>query len=89
MIRIGITGAQGFIGAHLVNFLKIHQEQFTHVPFERKWFEDDAQMDNWVGQCDAIVHLAGINRHDDEEVIRSLLGAEHRTRDTKAVEVAG
>ena len=39
------------------------------VPFQRGFFEDESKMDDFVQNCDVIVHLAGLNRSNDEEVI--------------------
>lgn len=69
MKKIGITGQNGFIGYHLYQTLKLHPEEFQVVDFERSFFEKKEKLDEFVRQCDAIVHLAALNRHNDPEVI--------------------
>lgn len=69
MIRIGITGQAGFVGTHLFNLAQTRPETFTCVPFEDAFFEDESSLRAFVRQCDAIVHLAAMNRHPDPEVI--------------------
>lgn len=67
-MKIGITGQAGFVGTHLFNFLGI-QENVDIIPFKDKYFQDKEVLQNWVSQCDVIVHLAALNRHNDPEVI--------------------
>ena len=69
MLRIGITGQAGFIGTHLFNTLGLYPDRYERIPFERAYFESEADLDAFVGQCDAIVHLAAVNRHGDPQVI--------------------
>jgi UDP-2-acetamido-2,6-beta-L-arabino-hexul-4-ose reductase len=69
MKKVGITGQNGFVGWHLNQTLKLYKEDFTLIDFERGFFEDDARLDEFVSQCDVIVHLAALNRHNDPEVI--------------------
>jgi UDP-2-acetamido-2,6-beta-L-arabino-hexul-4-ose reductase len=71
MKKIGITGQNGFIGYHLYQTLKLLPEEFALVDFERSFFDDPQQLDQFVSQCDVIVHLAALNRHHDSEVIYS------------------
>lgn len=71
MIRIGITGQAGFVGTHLFNLAGTRPDTFTCIPFEDAYFEDEATLRAFVRQCDAIVHLAAMNRHPDPEVIYS------------------
>lgn len=86
-MRIGITGNKGFIGKHLHNTLGLEPEKFEIIPFERAYFEDTNKLDVFVRQCDVIVHLAALNRHEDEQVIydtniylvRQLINALERT----------
>lgn len=66
---IGITGEAGFVGNHLKMIINTRPEEFTIVPFERSFFEKNSRMDEFVSKCDAIVHLAGMNRHDNPQVI--------------------
>jgi Nucleoside-diphosphate-sugar epimerases len=68
-IRIGITGQSGFVGKHLYNTLGLYPEEFQRIEFNRSCFEDDQQLDEFVSQCDVIVHLAGMNRHNDPNTI--------------------
>lgn len=68
MIKIGITGQTGFIGTHLYNFLGINQD-VIRVPFNDDYFTDSPRLEKFVKECDAIVHLAALNRHNDPHVI--------------------
>lgn len=69
MKKIGITGQNGFIGYHLYQTINLFKDEFSFINFERSFFEDDAKLDAFVSQCDVIVHLAALNRHNDPEVI--------------------
>ena len=68
MIRVGITGQVGFVGTHLFNLLGTLPD-VERVPFEDAYFADEAKLRSFVGKCDAIVHLAAMNRHPDMNVI--------------------
>ena len=68
MLRIGITGQAGFIGTHLFNFIGL-KEAVKRIPFEKDFFQNQEQLQNFVKECDVIVHLAAMNRHHDPEVI--------------------
>jgi len=69
MIKVGITGQSGFIGTHLFNYLNLKKENIKTIPFRDSFFEDRQQLKEFVKDCDAIVHLAAMNRHGDPRVI--------------------
>jgi UDP-2-acetamido-2,6-beta-L-arabino-hexul-4-ose reductase len=69
MIRVGITGQAGFVGTHLYNWLRLQPDNFELIPFRDEIFEDPVGLKEWAGRCDAIVHLAALNRHNDPEEI--------------------
>jgi UDP-2-acetamido-2,6-beta-L-arabino-hexul-4-ose reductase len=68
MIKAGITGQVGFMGTHLFNYLNL-KDDVEAVPFEDAFFDEDAVLDNFVAKCDVVVHLAAMNRHEDQQVI--------------------
>ncbi|MEP3209496.1 MAG: NAD-dependent epimerase/dehydratase family protein [Maribacter sp.] len=68
MQRIGITGQAGFVGNHLHTTLSL-DETLELIPFERAYFDNPSALENFVAQCDTIVHLAAMNRHEDMQVI--------------------
>lgn len=70
-IGIGITGQAGFIGTHLYNFLNLDKENFNLIPFKDEFFDDEIIFNNFVSKCDCIVHLAALNRHNEEKIIFS------------------
>jgi UDP-2-acetamido-2,6-beta-L-arabino-hexul-4-ose reductase len=90
MLRIGITGQAGFIGTHLYNTLGLQPEKYIRIPFEDVFFKDNRKIEEWVSQCDVIVHLAALNRHNDPQVIYEtnislvnlLIGALEKTKST-------
>jgi UDP-2-acetamido-2,6-beta-L-arabino-hexul-4-ose reductase len=69
MIRVGITGQAGFIGTHLFNFLGLKNDEVKRIPFQDDFFTDKDKLEAFVQQCDAIVHLAALNRHNDPQTI--------------------
>ena len=69
MIKVGITGQSGFMGTHLFNYLSLKKEEITLVPFKDEYFQNKTHLEAFVSQCDAVVHLAAMNRHGDPKVI--------------------
>ena len=69
MIKVGITGQQGFVGQHLYNTLGLFPEEYERVEFKRNFFNDQHQLKEFVSSCDVIIHLAAMNRHHDPGVI--------------------
>jgi UDP-2-acetamido-2,6-beta-L-arabino-hexul-4-ose reductase len=69
MITIGITGQSGFIGTHLYNFLGLKKDEVTRVPFKDEYFNDDSRLEEFVCNCNVIIHLAALNRHNDPQTI--------------------
>jgi len=68
MYKVGITGQQGFVGSHLYNFLGL-KEDIQLISYDKAMFENDDLLFSFVQQCDVIVHLAAMNRHEDQNVI--------------------
>lgn len=65
---IAITGSMGFIGQHLTNYLSlINKKEF--VPISRSSFDNLDELNNILSKCSKIIHLAGVNRHENEEFI--------------------
>lgn len=69
LVRVGITGQAGFMGSHLYNFLGTKLEQIKRIDFKRDYFEDEYKLQNFVKSCDVIVHLAAMNRCENEQVL--------------------
>jgi UDP-2-acetamido-2,6-beta-L-arabino-hexul-4-ose reductase len=69
MKRVGITGENGFIGSHLFNRLELYKDQYCLIHFEKYFFNNDKLLDDFVNNCDVIVHLAGLNRHEKSEIV--------------------
>lgn len=69
MLKIGITGQEGFVGTHLFNTLRLSPVEYSAVEYDISFFKNDVELDKFVSECDVIVHLAAMNRHNDPEVI--------------------
>lgn len=66
-LRIGITGASGFLGWHTRVFLHVTKAHDV-VPVGRGEFGDAGTLRDKLAQCDAVIHLAGMNRGEDTSV---------------------
>jgi UDP-glucose 4-epimerase len=66
-MRIGVTGAQGFIGMHLLSSLK---KQGTVVTLPRqKGLPEKQELKRFVAGTDLFFHLGGVNRDTSEAII--------------------
>lgn len=72
MKKIGITGQEGFIGSHLFNNISLLKEAFEIVPFQKDLFASATELQKWVRQCDVIIHLAAMNRHESQQFIHDI-----------------
>ncbi len=66
-MKIGITGASGMIGWHLRCHL--FAEDHPNVSTAgRETFDEPDQLDAFVREVDVLVHLAGVNRGEPDEI---------------------
>ena len=69
LIKVGITGQGGFMGSHLYNYLGTKFDKIERIYFKRNYFNEKSDLHKFVESCDVIVHIAAMNRHEDEQVI--------------------
>ncbi len=67
MVNVGITGIDGLIGWHLRSFLHGQKDVAVHGA-DKPEFASQEALRKFAASCDAIVHLAGMNRGEDAEV---------------------
>lgn len=68
-MKIGITGANGFIGWHLRCYLATRSDVEEVRLAGREQFEQGAELKGFVEGLDVIIHLAGVNRAEAEELV--------------------
>ena len=68
MIKVGITGQEGFLGKHLFNYLGL-MEDVELIQFKKNYFKHPANLEEFVKTCDVIVHLSAMNRHKNPQII--------------------
>ncbi|MBZ9714125.1 NAD-dependent epimerase/dehydratase family protein [Deinococcus multiflagellatus] len=67
MMRLGITGADGLLGRHLR--ARVYGDPTIQaVLATRETFANPERLAAFAANVDAIVHLAGMNRGDDEDI---------------------
>ena len=69
MIKIGITGQDGFIGSHIAKTLGLSKKNIKVIPFKKRFFSKISELHLFVVECDVIIHLAGSNRHESENAL--------------------
>lgn len=59
-MRILITGSAGFIGSHLVPYLKSREHEIICFDISEGWDIFDRNIEGFVGVCDIVIHLAAL-----------------------------
>lgn len=68
MIHVGITGGSGFVGSHLRFFLYEKRNEYECVLIEKADFSHPEQLTQKLTPCDVVVHLAGQNRGNEDDI---------------------
>ena len=66
---ICITGQNGFLGQHLYNTLNLYPEKYLLKDFKKSFFESPKILEKVFSECDVIIHLAAVNRHENQKII--------------------
>jgi len=90
-LKLAITGQDGFIGFHLYNTIKIKCPEIEIVKFQKDFFKNDDKIDQLIKGVDVIVHLAGLNRAEDQDFLfnQNLLLANKIIQSIKRVNFQG
>ena len=73
-----VTGSDGLIGWHFRAWLATRGDDITVIPCNREQFGDDVYLSNAIENADVIVHFAGMNRGDEEEIVETNIGLARR-----------
>lgn len=66
-MTVGVTGPRGFIAGHLLRQLGT-DATLRVLPCSRETLSQPAELKAFVAQCRTIVHLAGMNRGNEQEI---------------------
>lgn len=92
-MKVGITGATGFLGFHLRAALRAMAENSEVICADRNTFKSKDALDAFVADKDVVVHLAGVNRGNNVEegnlrIADELISALRRSSSTPALAYA-
>ena len=76
-MRIGVTGAKGFIGNYLLSALKKRGTVVT-LPRKKKGLPGKQELKRFVTGTDLFFHLGGVNRDTDEEILKGNISGTSR-----------
>ncbi len=68
-MKLTITGQEGFIGYHLYNTIKFKNPEIEIIDFNKDFFKNDPKIDQVIKEVDTIVHLAGLNRSENQDYL--------------------
>jgi UDP-2-acetamido-2,6-beta-L-arabino-hexul-4-ose reductase len=66
--KVGITGQNGFIGTHLINYFRV-QDDIKIIEFSREYFNSPKMLEKFVSKCDLIIQLAAMSRNQDLQLL--------------------
>lgn len=74
-MRIAVSGNTGFIGSHLIRWLRIEKDRYEILTLDKGVFDNAELLDDICQSVDVIVHLAGKNRSaNDSEIYSTNVG---------------
>jgi len=73
-----VTGSDGLIGWHLRAWLLTLGQNVETIACNREQFNDDAYLGNAIEKADVMVHLAGMNRGEEDEIVETNIALARR-----------
>jgi UDP-2-acetamido-2,6-beta-L-arabino-hexul-4-ose reductase len=77
-LNILVTGSDGLIGWHCRAWLFTRGEGVNVIPCNRQQFNDDHYLCDAIEKADVIVHFAGMNRGEEEEIVETNIALARR-----------
>ena len=77
-LNILVTGSDGLIGWHLRAWLHTRGDAVNVIPCSRQQFADDQYLSDAIENANVIVHLAGMNRGEEEEIVQTNIALAQR-----------
>ena len=74
MTKIAITGGNGFVGLHMRFLLNEKKDQFEVVLINKEDFSNPDSLSNKLKDSDYVLHFAGLNRGEEEEIYNTNTG---------------
>ncbi len=74
MKKVAVTGSGGFIGKHFIFSLLRNIDKYSIVKINRVDFLSEDKLKEKINGCDVIVHLAGMNRGEEDEIYNTNIG---------------
>lgn len=69
-MKVGVTGGEGFLGKYVLDALKNHSIKPILMDRKRQDILNPESLKEFIDECDAIIHLAGVNRGTPEDILR-------------------
>ena len=79
---IVVTGSNGLIGWHLSVFLQTLSDQVDLIRCNREQFNNDEFLNDAISKAHVVVHLAGMNRGEEDEIVSTNIALAQRLVDT-------
>lgn len=74
MIKVAITGANGFVGMHMLFRINEFKGNFEVVCIEKQDFFDVEKLSKKISGSSFVLHFAGLNRGEDDEIYKTNVG---------------
>ena len=73
-----VTGSDGLIGWHFRAWLATRGDDVNVIPCNRTQFADDQYLSDAIEKANVIVHLAAMNRGEEEEIVQTNIALAQR-----------
>lgn len=81
MVKIAITGGEGFLGTHMRYFLYERKDQFEVVLIDKGDFDTETGLINKLDGVNTVLHFAGLNRGEEDEIYKTNVGLTQKILD--------
>jgi len=74
MVKVAITGGEGFLGSHMRFFLYEKKDLYEVVLIDKSDFDTETGLRNKLEGVNSVLHFAGLNRGEEDEIYKTNVG---------------